>query len=94
MIRIKCRSASTPCFKPCATLFHKGYIIKRGVRCDIYEASRVSVHLNAAIALYNDILRSQKIVKLGGLKVGGYHRANMGRARSSAFFIESTSKTI
>ena len=54
----------------------------------------MSVHLNAAIALYNDILRSQKIVKLGGLKVGGYHRANMGRARSSAFFIESTSKTI
>jgi len=54
----------------------------------------VSVHLNAAIALYNDILRSQKIVKLGGLKVGGYHRANMGRARGSAFFIESISKTI
>ena len=52
----------------------------------------MSVHLNATIALYNDILRSQKIIKLGGMKVGGYHRANMGRARSSAFFYEAFEK--
>jgi len=35
-------------------------LVQRGARSDIYEASQVSVHLDAIIALYNDILGSQK----------------------------------
>jgi hypothetical protein len=48
------------------------------------------VHLNATIALYNDTLRSQKIVKLGGMKVGGYHRANIGRALMALIIIKGS----
>jgi hypothetical protein len=51
----------------------------------------VAVHLNAVTVLYNDILRSQKILKLGGLTVGGY-RANIGRAKRLCLFYEAFEK--
>ncbi len=47
------------------TRSHEGYAVKRGAKCDIYKASRMSVHLDAKLhctTTFGEAKRSQCLV--------------------------------